>query len=107
MGKAKSSTKTTQGVDVEKLMAAANSATSTEVSAALAVLKAEQEKKRTEEIIATLAQIQHNTAVCVKNLRTFRKYEAEAKACLQKFADAEAQYMLDANYDKYRAAISK
>lgn len=101
----KNTTKT-QGVDVEKLLAAR------EISNAAvkgALDKLAEQKKAAEEarIIENIAYIQRNTETAVVALRTARKTEKAAKAYLQGIANAEQAFYTNANVDTYMEAVAK
>lgn len=94
----------TQGVDVEKLLAARNISNAA-VKGALDKLA--EQKKAAEEarIIQHIANIQHNTEIAVVRLRNARKAEKNAKEYLQAVANAEQVFYTNADVDAYSEAL--
>jgi hypothetical protein len=73
--------------------------------AAVAELKARQDKQKTEAAIYQLERVQMVTDSAVNNLRSARKVEKVEKSYLIDVANAETAFHADGDFQKYELAI--
>jgi hypothetical protein len=72
---------------------------------ALADKQKEQREKDKRRLIGALESVDGLVGCAVQNLRNARAIERAAKAELQKVADARAQFLKDANVEKFAEAV--
>lgn len=96
-------TKSNTTVDIEQLMSK-SPATNEVIQKALDAVKEEQAKSKQNEIIDQLRTIQKEIDDAVSKLRTVRKQEKACKILLQDFAQAQQEFYVDADYEKFLKA---
>lgn len=94
-------------INVEALLAKQPGPTNKAIQAALDKVKKQKEEEFSEQLIRQIAMVQKNTQIAVDSLRAIRKKEKQIKDYLTAVAEAEQEFMKDADIDKYSQTISK
>lgn len=92
-------------INIEDLLKKQDNIKAISIQNALAKHKAKMQEEEEAKVLAHLSAIQRNTELAVQTLKDARKREKKAKEYLTAVATAEQQFLVDANYDNYNAAL--
>jgi len=92
-------------INIEDLLKKQENIKAISIQNALAKHKAQMQEEEEAKVLGYLSKIQRNTAYAVKTLKDARKWEKKVKEYLTAVATAEQQFLVDANYSNYEAAL--
>lgn len=92
-------------IDIEALVKKQDTIKAASIRNAIARQQELKAKEEEDKVLEYLSNIQRNTEAAVNLLKNARANEKKAKAYLTAVAIAEQQFMADADYNKYSAAV--
>ena len=92
-------------IDIEALVKKQDTIKAASIRNAIARQQELKAKEEEDKVLEYLSNIQRNTEAAVNLLKNARAKEKKAKAYLMAVASAEQQFMVDADYIKYSAAV--